>query len=337
MRAYHWMVLVLMLCFGVPLQAAEDPQSGPIMVPNPAADLWRAVRQRGDQPVPARSQVQGLDSSELINVNGQRFREYRRERFIRIAGYTLAGTFLLILLFHAIHGGLDHERTGRRIPRFELPDRVAHWLLASIFLFLALTGLTLLFGRFVLIPWLGAEAFSPIASASKEGHNLFGPLFIVALGWVFLRFVSRNLPSRGDLVWLLRGGGLLGNSHPPAGFFNAGEKIWFWLLSLGGLALILSGLLLDFPFLAPSRDGEILALVVHGLAAILLIVFMFGHVYVGTIGVKGSLDSMTEGHVDEGWARNHHSLWYEEVKGLAEPEADREDEQLKTGLAEEAK
>ena len=333
----HWMVLLLMLWFVSPLQAEEDAQTGPIMVPNPATDLWRAVRQRGDRPVPARSQVQGLDSSELINVNGQRFREYRRERFIQAAGYALAAVLALILLYHAIRGGLNYERTGRRIPRFELPDRVAHWLLASIFLFLALTGLTLLFGRFVLIPWLGAEAFSPIASASKEGHNLFGPLFIVALGWVFLRFVSRNLPSRGDLAWLLRGGGFLGKSHPPAGFFNAGEKIWFWLLSLGGLALILSGLLLDFPFLAPSRDGEILALVVHGLAAILLIAFMLGHVYVGTIGVKGTLDSMTEGHVDEGWARSHHPLWYEEVKGLAEAEAGGEDERLQTGLAEEAK
>ncbi len=308
----RWWMLWLLLVLS-PMAAAEADGSGAIMVPNPSADLWRAVRQRGTVE-PGRSQIPGMDSGVLVNATGEEFRDYRRERFLRYAGWALPGALGLILLFHLLHGAIGYRPSGRRILRFDLYDRIAHWLLASVFLFLGFSGLILAFGRFAILPWSGKEAFSVLASAMKEGHNLFGPLFIVALLWVIARFLARNWPSRDDLVWLLKGGGFFGKGHVSAGFFNGGEKFWFWLLLLGGLALSASGLVLDFPFLAPGRDALILALVVHGLAAVLLLVFAFGHIYVGTIGVKGTLQGMTTGEVDEAWAEAHHDRWLAELR-----------------------
>ncbi len=313
MNAYGllWGLLLALLSTAAQAQNDTPPQSG-IWIPNPGADLWKAVRQRG-QPEPSTTQVQGLDSNQLINVAGEKFRDWRRERFIRYAAYLLAGVPVVILLFHMLHGAMKLEPSGRKLLRFDLYDRVAHWLLATVFLFLAFTGLLLLFGRFVIVPWLGLDAFSPIASASKEGHNLFGPLFLVALLWVFLRFVARNLPAWRDIVWLLKGGGAFGGKHPSAGFFNGGEKLWFWSLAVFGLLLSLSGLLLDFPSYAPSRELLVLALVVHGAAAVILVAFSFGHIYMGTAGVEGTLEGMRDGTVDANWARQHHDQWYAEM------------------------
>ena len=219
-------------------------------------------------------------------------------------------------------------RSGRRIRRFPDIDRTIHWFTAILFIFLALTGLMLLFGRFVVLPVFGAEAFSIIASASKEGHNLFGPLFLVSIILLFARFAAKNIPRLRDITWLVKGGGIIGNAHVIAGFFNAGEKIWFWAVILLGLAVSITGLVLIFPILGQGREIMQLALIVHGIAAVLFIAGSFGHIYIGTVGTEGSLESMTTGYVDESWAEAHHDLWYQEVKsqapeGAAEPAAPR--------------
>jgi formate dehydrogenase subunit gamma len=313
MRSWLWVLLSLVLLLPAAGMAASPEQD---KVLHPGADLWKEVR--GRTVAPATTQVQGQDTGVLINKWGEQFRDYRRERFLRYAGYLLAGVVVLLAAFHLLHGAIKVEKSGRKIQRFQLYDRVAHWLLASVFLFLALTGLILAFGRFVILPWLGADAFSVAASASKEAHNLFGPLFIVALTWVFLRFVARNVPKWVDIVWLFKGGGMFGRSHVSAGFFNGGEKIWFWLLVLGGLLISVSGLALDFPSLLPSRNILVLSLVLHGAGAILLLAVSFGHIYMA-LGVQGTLDGMKSGMVDEEWARTHHDRWLAQVGASGQP------------------
>ena len=307
MRSWLWVLLSLGMLLPAAGFAASPSQD---KVLSPGADLWKEVR--GRETAPATTQVKGQDTNVLINQWGEKFRDYRRERFVRYAGYLLAGVVVLLLLFHILHGAIKIQESGRKVLRFELYDRVAHWLLAVVFLFLAATGLILAFGRFAILPWLGADAFSILASASKEGHNLFGPLFIVALAWVFIRFVARNIPKWMDVVWLLKGGGILGRAHPSAGFFNGGEKIWFWLLVLGGVLISLSGLALDFPTFMPGRNVLVLSLVVHGAGAVLLLAAAFGHIYLA-LGVQGTLDGMTSGMVDEAWARTHHDRWAAQV------------------------
>jgi formate dehydrogenase subunit gamma len=300
--------------------SANDREHSPIAVPHPASDLWRAVRQR-DGIAHGLTQVDGVESGVLISKSGEDFRQYRRQDFIGAGGLLIGGTAALILLFYLIKGRIriPEGRSGQRVKRFVDIDRTIHWFTAVLFVFLALTGLLLLFGRFVVLPVFGAEAFSVIASASKEGHNLFGPLFLVAVGLLFIRFARKNLPARGDFGWVIRGGGMIGKGHVSAGYFNAGEKIWFWSVMLLGTVVCLSGLVLLFPVFGQGREVMQLALIIHGIVAVLLIAGSFGHIYIGTLGTEGSLESMTTGYVDSNWAKAHHDRWYEEVAASAKP------------------
>jgi len=204
--------------------------------------------------------------------------------------------------------------TGKKIQRFNVFERTTHWFTVSIFWLLALTGLILLYGRFVLMPVLGPAGFGLTASACKEAHNLFGPMFLVAILMLFVTFVKDNFYARGDMMWLLKGGGMIGGGHVSAGRFNAGEKIWFWIAVLGGLVLSVSGLILDFAIFGQGREVMAFSHVLHGIAALIVITVSFGHIYLGTAGVEGTLGSMTNGYVDEAWAKSHHDRWYAEVK-----------------------
>jgi formate dehydrogenase subunit gamma len=314
------LLVAVLLISGVPALAQEqDPAAAhPIMVPNPAADLWRAVRQR-EAPAAGSTQVEGVQTGVLIDRRGEDFRNYRRQDFISGAALVLGGFAGAVLLFFLLRGRIrvPGGRSGKSVLRFTDFERTVHWLAAILFIFLALTGLTLLFGRFVVLPVFGAEAFSLIASASKEGHNLFGPLFLVSLILLFICFATRNMPARGDLRWLAKGGGIIGSQHLSAGFFNALEKIWFWAVIVLGLVCSISGLVLLFPVFGQGREIMQLALIIHGIAAVLFIGGSFGHIYIGTIGTEDSLESMTTGYVDENWARAHHDRWLAELQQQA--------------------
>lgn len=319
-----WWVFCILVLTTLPVspvlaQPAPSAAASPIMVPNPSTDLWRAVRQR-EATSAGTTQVQGVETGVLIQKSGEDFRDYRREDFIGPAAIVVAGTAALVLLFYLVKGEIPipDGRSGRKVRRFPDFDRVLHWFTAILFLFLAATGLTLLFGRFFLLPVIGPEAFSVIASASKEGHNLFGPLFLFSVLGMLIRWGRRNLPHFYDLKWLVKGGGIIGTAHVSAGFFNAGEKIWFWSVILLGTAVTASGLVLLFPVFGQPREIMQLALVVHGIVAVLFIAGSFGHIYIGTLGTQGSLESMTTGYVDENWAKGHHDLWYKQVTGAKE-------------------
>ena len=316
------LLLAGLLLFVAPTAFAGDPDpNSPIMVPNPGADLWRAARQRDGVHLTGQTQVRGVETGVLITQTGEEFRNYRRNDFIGNAGLVIAAAAGVILLFYLIRGriAIPGGRSGKRIKRFTDFERTLHWFTAVVFVFLALTGLTLLFGRFVVLPVFGPEAFGMIASACKEGHNLFGPLFLVGVVLLFGIWAASNLPARGDLKWLITGGGIVGKAHASAGYFNAGEKIWYWAVIVLGLTVSISGLVLIFPIFGQGREVMQLALIVHGIAAVLFIAGSFGHIYIGTIGTEGSLEGMTTGYVDEHWVEAHHDRWYAEVKGLPDP------------------
>ena len=315
-----WLLALALLLFSLPGIAAANEKIGGA-VKNPGADLWRAVRE-GPQANVGTSQVQGIGSTTLIAEGGEKWRAIRRDYLIPWGGWLLAGMLALILFFHLIRKAPERfdGSSGQWIQRFPEYDRILHWFMAGTFIFLGLTGLILLLGRFLLLPLLGSEVFGAIASASKEGHNLFGPVFIVALVLFFFSFVSRNWFARGDLTWFARGGGMLGGGHPSAGFFNAGEKLLFWSLVLAGAALSVSGLILVFPQFGQPRELMQTMMIVHGIAALGIIAFTFGHIYLATIGVPGSLNAMNTGRVEADWARAHHDRWHRECeeKGLIE-------------------
>jgi formate dehydrogenase subunit gamma len=296
------------------------PPTENIVVPNPGGELWRAVRQRpGDMPSDVRgvTQVGGSDSAVLISQRGEEFRQYRRNQFVVYSAWFMGAVLLAVALFYVARGKVmvDGGMSGRRIKRFGNFERVTHWFTASLFIFLAITGLILLFGRWVVLPLVGPSAYGAVASAAKLGHDLFGPLFIISILLLIVLWIGRNVPKWIDVIWFLKGGGLIGKGHASAGFFNAGEKVWYWSVVLIGIVVAASGLVLDFPIFGLGREMMSLALVVHGIAAVVLIGGSFGHIYIGTAGTEGSLDSMTTGYVDENWAKAHHDIWYKEYMG----------------------
>ena len=273
---------------------------------NPRASFWRSVR-RGSSGYTA---VPGREAGVYIHGNGLNWSEYRGKILAPYGSYLMATVLALIAIFYIVRGNIRIEKglSGKSVLRFSVYQRTIHWFTAILFWLLALSGLVLLYGRYVLIPLLGAKGFAITAVASKEAHNLFGPIFLLALALMIVTFIRDNLFQKGDIAWLNNGGGMFG-SHASAGRFNIGEKIWFWLVCVLGLSVSVSGLALDFSILGLDRTAMDLAHVIHSAAAIIFITISFGHIYLGTVGTQGTLQGMTSGSVDANWVQLHHDRW----------------------------
>ena len=224
-------------------------------------------------------------------------------------------TLLAVVIFYFRIGRLTIEkgRSGRTITRFNLFERVMHWTMASSFVVLALSGLNVAIGRYIVQPWLGEDAFGTLTQWGKLAHNYLAWPFMVCVVLTFLTWVAHNMPSKLDIAWFKSGGGLLKNgAHPPARKFNAGQKIVFWAVVLGGAAIGATGLGLMFPYLLDTASQWQVMQVVHSLAAAGMIAMTIGHIYIATAGSEGALEAMTTGEVDLNWAEQHHSLWLKE-------------------------
>jgi len=322
------LVLVLPLIpYAISASADNDKQVvNPIEVPNPGAGLWRDVRQR-DQAVTGQSQVKGVDSGILINQRGEDWRQFRMHKLVPYSAYLLAAVVVALILYRLIRGQVKVEGglSGKKILRFTFNQRTAHWLVAVLFILLGLTGLVMVYGRFVLIPLLGPEGFSWTAIIAKRIHDFTGPLFGIALVMMFLTFVKRNILKKVDWDWFLSGGGFLANKHVGSGYFNAGEKTWFWLAILGGSVIVVTGLVLDFPNFALSRETMEISHVLHTISAMIILAVSLGHIYMGTIGVEGAYESMATGYCDTNWAKAHHDHWYQDMISGKDPHANVEE------------
>ncbi len=290
----------------------QDARAQSVEQTNPRANYWREVR-RGTEGYTA---VQGQETGVLIH-DGQNWRQIRNGWIANYGGWFLGGVLAFIVLFFAVRRTikLDGGPSGRKVQRWNAFDRSLHWFTAALFVVLAITGLSMLFGRTVLIPVLGAKGFAAWAELAIWLHNNLGPVFGAAVVVMIFAWIRHNTFTATDLKWFAKGGGILTKGHPDAGFLNGGEKMWFWFIATVGLAAVASGVVLDFPNWGFTRDEMQLANLVHGVAALAWIGLWFGHAYIGTIGTEGALEGMTSGYVDETWAKQHHNLWYDEVKG----------------------
>ncbi|GAB4399944.1 MAG: formate dehydrogenase subunit gamma [Rhodoferax sp.] len=256
--------------------------------------------------------------SRLTNA-GEAWRQVRNNWLIPYGGSLLLIVLLAIGAFHFGVGPMKvkEEPTGRLIERFSYFERTAHWVNAGAFVALAISGLVMAFGKFTLLPILGSTLFGWLAYALKNVHNFAGPLFAVSLVVVIVTFARDNLPAKGDLGWLLKGGGLFSGHEIPSGRFNAGEKVVFWGgVCLLGVITVVSGLAMDklLPGLVYDRGTMQIAHMVHLVSNLLMLVVIMGHIYMGTAGTKGALEGMKTGYVDETWAEQHHKLWYDDIK-----------------------
>jgi formate dehydrogenase subunit gamma len=196
-------------------------------------------------------------------------------------------------------------------------ERSAHWANAIAFCALAISGIVMAFGKFFIQPVIGNALFGWLAYALKNIHNFAGPLFAVSLVIVIVTFVRDNIPSKEDLTWILKGGGLFSGTEVPSHRFNAGEKILFWSgVFFLGLVVVGSGLVLDklIPGLVYERGTMQISHMVHAVATFLMMTMFMGHIYMGTIGMRGAYSAMRDGYVDETWAKEHHELWYDDIQ-----------------------
>ena len=256
--------------------------------------------------------------SRLTNA-GEAWRQVRNQWLIPYGGSLLLIVAGAIAVFFwrkgaiALHG----KPTGREIERFTPFERSAHWANAIAFVVLAISGLTMAFGKFVLQPLIGDTLFGWITYLLKNAHNFAGPLFAVSLVVVFITFLKDNMPRQGDLNWLLKGGGILSGQEVPSHRFNAGEKLVFWggVFFLGAV-VVASGFVLDkiVPGLIYERGTMQVAHMVHAVATVLMMAMFMGHIYIGTVGMEGAYKAMKTGYVDETWAKEHHELWYDDIQ-----------------------
>jgi formate dehydrogenase subunit gamma len=342
------LALVLLAALGqvVPSPVAAQEQG---MVPGGAlgntsdTDFWRAVRQGEAGNASARNPQAGV----LIQSEGDNWRAIRNGPLSTYGVWALLGMIALLALFFVVRGRIRIEAgpSGHLIERFGGIERFAHWLTATTFVVLALTGLNMLYGRYTLLPLLGPEIFAALLLGGKLAHNYLAFGFMLGLVMMFVLWVWSNIPNHYDLIWLLKGGGILKRGvHPPSKKFNADQKIIFWLVILGGASLSLSGVMLLFPFqlsmfgdtfawinwafgtdyptqLTVMQEMQ-LAQLWHAIVALALTAVILAHIYIGSIGMEGAFDAMGTGQVDENWAREHHNLWVERLERRRPQEGD---------------
>lgn len=304
-------------------------------------ELWRALRYgSAETTVSAGGEV----ASVLIQDGGMKWYSFREGPLRTYGGWAMLGMIGLLVLFYLIRGRIpiDGGPKGTTVTRFKAVERFGHWLLAGSFILLGVTGLVSLFGRVFIAPYLGKEFNSTLLIASKWIHNNVSWAFMIGLIMVFVMWVVHNIPNRSDWVWIKQGGGIFTKDHPPAKKFNFGQKIIFWGVIVMGASISASGLSLLFPFelpmfaktfailndigvsqllglgtlpteMSPQEEMQ-LAQAWHAIVAFAMMVMIIAHIYIGTVGMEGAYDAMGSGEVDENWAHQHHSIWYDEVK-----------------------
>ena len=295
-------------------------------------DLWKYVRNGNAGTTQMKDEL----SAVMIQSEGDNLRALRNGPVSMFGGIGLAGIIALLFVFFLYRGKIKVESglSGDTILRFATLDRFAHWLMAGSFVLLALTGLNILYGRYVLIPILGPELFSSITVGGKYIHNYLSFAFMIGLALAFILWVKHNIPTKIDWQWLKMGGGIFkAGMHPPAKKFNAGQKMIFWITMIGGLSVSMSGIALMFPF-ETSMFSETFALLNifgldlptnltamqeqqynqlwHGVVSLGLMIMIIAHIYIGSVGMEGALDAMNSGKVDRNWAKEHHNLWVKE-------------------------
>ena len=310
-----FVAVILAAAVGPGVYAAQDPPVRAIgpqwRQTNPRAAFWREVR-RG---TPGTTTVAGQERGVLIQNSGQNWRRIRNGLIASVAPWILAVVFLAIAVFFVVFGPdkLEERPDGTTIRRFSAAERWLHWITAGLFIVMAASGLSMLFGRAVLIPVLGLQAFSAYMQFAMRLHNYAGPVFLAGVLVEILTWLRFNIPGKIDLEWFKKFGGMTGRGpRPHAEKINGGEKAWFWIMVVAGLGIGATGLILDFPNFGQSRFLMQVAHVIHASLAALFVAASLGHIYIGTIGAEGTFQGMWRGEVSTAWAKQHADLWYAE-------------------------
>lgn len=292
--------------------------TNPITTPGSADELELMKALNGGR-IAGRGSIPDAQSQVLIQPEGREWRDFHNRTLTWVGGIAVLGMLAILVIFYMSKGRIPIGAgpAGRTIKRFNGFERAAHWMTASSFVVLGLSGLNLTFGRFLLLPIIGPEAFTAVSLWGKIAHNYLAFPFTLGIVLLFLVWVKDNIPNARDIAWFKAGGGLIGHGHPEAARFNGGQKMVFWITVLGGALVSISGYVLIFPFVMTDIAGMQLAHIVHGVLSVLMVAAMIAHIYIGSVGMEGAFDAMGSGEVDLNWAKEHHSLWVEQEMAKA--------------------
>lgn len=306
---------LLVLLMAVPMPAGAQQIN-----PTASSVNERQLLQEMDR-IQGRVSIPDQRSGVLMQPAGRDWREFRNVTLRWIGGVAILGMLAVLVIFYLARGmvRLEGGRSGRTIVRFNTYERFVHWMTATCFIILAISGLNITFGRPLLLPLVGFEAFSEWSQWAKYAHNYLSFPFTIGVVLIFLMWIAGNIPNRMDIDWVKRGGGIVGHDHPPADRFNAGQKAIYWIVVIGGGLVAASGYILMFPFYVTGIEGMQTAQIAHAIVGVLFIAVMLAHIYIGTIGMEGAFEAMGSGEVDVNWAREHHSQWLDEEMARTGP------------------
>jgi formate dehydrogenase subunit gamma len=268
---------------------------------------------KDDAGIAGRASIPDARAGTIIRPEG---REWAFSGTTKTVGaIAIIGILLGLIVFYLVRGKIKIAggASGKTLLRFNTLERANHWMTAVSFILLGFSGLNVTFGRSVVLPLIGAENFSAISAFFKLCHNFLGWPFMVGVILMFLFWAKDNIPNAADMTWLKAGGGLTGKGHVAAKRFNAGQKIIFWTVVLGGAVLSWSGLLLLFPG-GNAISSLLTANTIHALTGGVMFAIMIAHAYIGSVGMEGASAAMTSGQVDLNWAKEHHSEWVKDVQ-----------------------
>jgi formate dehydrogenase subunit gamma len=304
------LMLALAAAFTVPTPASAQQ---PTQVNPTAQSVKEKELLKELQRIQGRSSLPDSRTAVLEQRDGRSWRQFHQVTLRWIGAIAVLGMLALLVLFYLIRGmvKIENGRSGRTLVRFNAFERFVHWMTAASFVVLALSGLNITFGKELLTPLIGPVAFAEWSQWAKYAHNYLSFPFTLGVALMFLMWLAWNFPTPTDVKWIAQGGGIVGSKHPPARRFNAGQKVIYWVVVLGGGAAAVTGYLLMFPFYATDIAGMQTAQMIHGIVGLLFIAIILAHIYIGTIGMQGAFEAMGRGEVDVNWARQHHSLWLE--------------------------
>ncbi len=303
-------ILTMIAVTPVPAQ-----QLGPDGAPNPTASVESEQKLLQQSPRIEGQIAQPNERERVLMQPAGRQWDYFHEVLLHWLGaIVILGMIATLGAAYLIMGRIriSKGRSGQKVRRFNAFERFSHWLTAISFVVLGLTGLNITFGKLLLLPVIGPEAFSSESQIAKYTHNFVSVSFVIGLVLIVAIWIKDNIPQKVDIEWIKQGVGFIKSKHAPSGRFNPGEKLVFWFAVGGGVAVIISGYLLIFPFYVTNIAGMQLAQIVHAVVAVLFIAVIIAHIYIGTLGMEGAFEAMATGDVDLNWAKEHHDVWLEE-------------------------
>lgn len=200
------------------------------------------------------------------------------------------------------------------IERYTFHERLCHWVTGFTYLYCLATGLAF-YSPYLF--WLAVILGG--GPTSRFWHPFVGLAFVAAAIW--MHGIWRRDVHLGpqDREWLDKRKYYITNQDdqvPAQGRFNAGQKVYYWVMFYGALLLLLSGLFMWFPEYVPFslRSIRPIVIVLHEGAALITIGAFIIHVYMSVFMVPGSVHAMVSGYVSRAWAKTHHRLWYDQVE-----------------------